>query len=348
MKINLFLLTTLLICFIGGYQKHVFAQDYPTFNNGSATGLYNNGVFYKTSTYLTGIDENSILVAFDSSASMLFHRNYGSTASEKILTISLVEENLQQNLLWGGYVFGFANPPINLNAYLIKTNSQGDTLWTHIYEDLFSVSGINTTTDSSYIVSFSGNHGLLAKINRTNGDTLWSKHIDYSVNGLSNRVIFSGAMLESADSAFYVGGITYPTSNAQFLLAKTDLSGNPIWLKAYGDTTANICWSGTKCHDDGFALAGQSAPSPGFGGDTLFYNDFLIVRTDIKGDTLWCKRYDHYGSIDKAYDVIQTHDNGFAIVGISKSSNNTAIQFFKTILIKTDSLGNVMWVKSYD
>lgn len=67
-----------------------------------------------------------------------------------------------------------------------------------------------------------------------------------------------------------------------------------------------------------------------------------IIRLNNLGDTLWTKSYIFgSGALNAA---VQTLDGGYAISGFTNSAGIGLRDFF---LIKTDSLGNVMWSKAY-
>jgi hypothetical protein len=132
-----------------------------------------------------------------------------------------VQQDLDKNYLISGrtdsYVSGFGT-----DMYLIKLDTNGDSLWTKTYGGNFmeTSSGLWTTTDGGYILTGSSNtfsngdfDGYVVKTNN-NGDTLWTKHyggtgVDYlsSVQQTSdNGYIFAGltSILGSGDNNMYI------------------------------------------------------------------------------------------------------------------------------------------------
>ena len=91
----------------------------------------------------------------------------------------------------------------------------------------------------------------------------------------------------------------------------------------------------------------------GFHGST----DLFLLKTNSSGDTLWSKCYGSPGS-DQFSSILHTEDNGFLITGSSYYSGGDIPSHYGVlstdiILIKTDSIGNILWLKvlggsSYD
>jgi hypothetical protein len=92
-----------------------------------------------------------------------------------------------------------------------------------------------------------------------------------------------------------------------------------------------------QTNDGGYALAGYTNS---FGaGD----KDFWLVKTDSVGNQLWNKTYGGLGD-EVAYSVIQTNDGGYALAGYTNSFGAGDKDFW---LVKTDSVGNQLWNKTY-
>ncbi|MBE0571456.1 MAG: T9SS type A sorting domain-containing protein, partial [Ignavibacteriaceae bacterium] len=110
-----------------------------------------------------------------------------------------------------------------------------------------------------------------------------------------------------------------------------------IWTKTFGGTLADVGNSVKQTNDGGFIVAGTTS-SFGAGGQ-----DIYLIKTDENGETLWTKTFGGSGN-DRASNVVETNDNGYAIFGTTNSYGNGGDDF---LLWKTDSLGNTEWYKSY-
>ena len=111
-----------------------------------------------------------------------------------------------------------------------------------------------------------------------------------------------------------------------------------IWTKTFGGPLADVGNSVKQTNDGGFIVAATTS-SFGAGGQ-----DIYLIKTDENGDTLWTKKFGGTGN-DRAANVVQTNDNGFAVFGTTNSYGNGRDDF---LLWKTNLLGNSEWYKIFD
>ena len=90
-------------------------------------------------------------------------------------------------------------------------------------------------------------------------------------------------------------------------------------------------------YDGGYIITGYT---PGLVG--VLYAKACLLKINKNGDTLWTKTFGD-SSNDVGYSVRQTNDGGF-IIGGTKNIQNQA--FSDAYLVKTDSLGNLLWSKT--
>lgn len=229
------------------------------------------------------------------------------------------------------------------DVWLVKTNSMGDTLWTKTYggsED-DNCNCVRQTSDGGYIlfaetVSFGSNYwkAWLIKTN-SSGDTSWTKIIG------DNRHYFIQSGMELLGEGYIFVGYHKASGAGQedLWIVKTDASGDTIWTKTYGGSEGDLGNSIKQTSDGGYIIA---ANTKSFGaGD---YN-FWLIRADSDGDTIWTKIY---GGIDSdiVNSVQQTSDNGFILAGSTRSFGN-ANGNYDIWLIKTNSLGDTLWTKTF-
>jgi hypothetical protein len=137
------------------------------------------------------------------------------------------------------------------------------------------------------------------------------------------------AIQQTSDGGFIIAGGTYSfgAGSTDMYLIKTDSLGNTQWTRTYGGPGDELANSVRQTRGGGYILAGLTS-SYGAGG-----YDIYLIRTNSQGDTLWTKTYG--GINDELAVCLQiTHDHGYIIVKSEPS------------LIKTDSLGNLLWEKS--
>lgn len=110
------------------------------------------------------------------------------------------------------------------------------------------------------------------------------------------------------------------------------------WQKTYGGTDSDWANYIVLTSDGGFIITGFTE-SFGVGG-----TDVYLIKTNYYGDTLWTRTYGGLGD-DEGQVVRQTNDGGY-IIGATTNSFVPGNQL-DLYLIKTDSVGNLIWSKTY-
>lgn len=129
---------------------------------------------------------------------------------------------------------------------------------------------------------------------------------------------------QSANGEYVIAGFTIEDSNNKVLVLKIDFNGNVIWQY----TCAGVATSIINLRDGGYLIAGLIYPNPiGYIG---------IFKINSNGVLDWEKNYDLIGGI--AYDVKQTSDGGFVIVGV---------QYGDIWILKVDANGELDWKKNF-
>ena len=129
------------------------------------------------------------------------------------------------------------------DAWLVKTDAYGDTLWTHAYggANYEHPHGVQQTFDGGYIIvsdteSYSsGSRDIWLVKTDSLGDTLWTR----SYGGGSEDL---GTWVEqTSDSGYIVTGITvsFGPGGRDAWLLKTDANGDTTWTLTFGDTGAD-------------------------------------------------------------------------------------------------------------
>ena len=200
--------------------------------------------------------------------------------------------------------------------------------------------GSNYTLISSVSCLGIGLRSVFAKLDST-GNVIIEK-----VNGAEWHDCFSGGLaglIKLQDSTFiYAGSINDTTSQADVLLYKLSKDGDSIWIRQYGDTAFQSGWQSRQTRDHGFIITGQTCTFDRQG-------DVLLIKTDSNGIEQWQK---HYGgsNADIATSVDTCFDGGFLITGGTRSygiGGGPRNEFSNGYIIKTDSLGNIKWSKTF-
>jgi len=246
----------------------------------------------------------------------------------------------------GGYIItgAVSNTPTSLglpneSLFLLKIDYQGDTVWNKMYPNIngTTVGGIvKQTFDSGYIVTAneeayldSINNPLIIKTN-SYGDTLWTRCFDWISYEDGSGISHSFDIEQTADSGFIF------SFNGH--LIKTDAQCDTLWTKNYEGLKVGIGRTISQTTDGGYIVI-----SSAFSFFTLTQEAYL-TKLNSQGDTLWNKIFNS-DSIVGVNSVEQTTDGGYIIMGALSNSIN--LPDFITYLTKTDSLGNILWTKTY-
>ncbi|MBN2378733.1 hypothetical protein JXM67_02890 [candidate division WOR-3 bacterium] len=238
----------------------------------------------------------------------------------------------------GGYiVFGnIVSPAGSSYIWLLKTDSNGDTLWTRAYAGpapAYCYSG-QQTSDGGYIIAGAteslGDNHLDIWLIKTNpaGDTQWTK----TYGGIGYDEAYS--IQQTEDEGYIItgthDGLTDPWSGDMWLL-KTDSVGDTLWTKTWAAENPTMTDVGNcvrQTTDGGYILSCYTD----FSGVT--YNGIVVMKTDDKGDTLWTYR----DTIWFMPCVAQTTDGNFVATGYNNED---------MFLVKLDSEGGLLWKKVF-
>jgi hypothetical protein len=216
---------------------------------------------------------------------------------------------------------------------LIKTDPYGNKEWSKSY------GGPEEESDPELIQTSDEGFALVSKIHPDGGNAdICLIKTDKAGNIEWNQTYGDAKMdwdcptslIQLSDGSFVLASATEWFGESDFCLIKTDNNGNVEWNKTYGTENRDIFPSLVQTFDGGFALAGYTITD-----DEHLMGDFLLVKTDNRGNMLWNQTY--LGATVLGYpSLIQTVDGGFALSGGKGSSESGDCDFW---LIKTDEYG---------
>ena len=230
---------------------------------------------------------------------------------------------------------------------------------------------ITKTTDAGYAIlgyTQSTNGDVIGKTN--NSFDYWLLKFDAN-NHLQWQKTYGGTdddrgrdIIQTTDGGYAILG--YSKSNdtdvsenfgdQDFWIAKLNPTGAILWQKSFGFSGADNGISFIQTTDNGFLLTGvlDVSASGGLGNSKNARvkhagGDYWAIKIDALGNKQWSRYYG--GSFTETpYDVIQTNDNGYIIVG-SSDSNDVDISNSKGSydfwIIKISETGNLIWEKSF-
>ena len=182
------------------------------------TGIYKNG------TNCTATNFNSFITKLNSSGQVQWTKYFGGPGDDELFVIRQLDDN-------GYALFGWTNSQGAGGAdfYLIRTDEQGDSIWSKTYggpEHDFGY-GMDITSDGGFIMVGSYSDSSMAIKTNADGNIIWEK------------------VLGSRCGSSYFKAITTLDKNLAFLiyqnpqscsssLIKTNLDGDVLWQKNWG------------------------------------------------------------------------------------------------------------------
>ena len=301
----------------------------------------NNGNYLVTSKVIYNLQTEIYLLYLNSRGDSIWANTYGGNQDD--YPYNGIET------FDGGYaVFGWTKSHgAGLeDAWLIKTDDQGDIIWSKTYGEYslndYGIHG-QQTSDSGYVITgYHGNwgsyHVWLIKTDQQ-GDTVWTRTFGQEL-GSENKGL---AVQQTDDDGFIVVGQTnYNFPEVDIYIIRTDQSGNLRWSQIYGlNQTGNINpkrgLSVDQTDDGGFIIAGTAY----YSGHT--HISAYLLKIDSLGRKEWEKIFGG-SSWDQAMSVKQCEDQGYIITGWTCSFGNGNQYVY---LIRTDSMGDSMWTRIY-
>jgi len=132
--------------------------------------------------------------------------------------------------------------------------------------------------------------------------------------------------------------------NNDFLLKKTDLSGNILWEKYHGGTNDDRGYVVREVND-GLVLAGAMLSKTYGDLKTNGGWDGLVIKTDKVGNVIWKQNYGKNRG-ETIRDIIKTNDNGYIFCGYTFSYDYETHHGGKDFwIVKTDHNGKIKWEK---
>jgi hypothetical protein len=293
---------------------------------------------------------------------------YGGKGADLFYSIIETKNN---NFIAVGRFFSEIN---NSNNYIvIKFSSNGDEIWQRISNSNINESAraIIETNEGNYIIAgTSGNSAYYFKMNAS-GDIIWLNKI--SLNTYSYPEI--RAIDKIGDSNFVMVGNSNIIKNYNILVIMIDNNGNLLWSNEYSPGVADavavtknndilvVCankllrlnvkgdligektitgnysyqfYSIKKTADCGFILAGFAEGSG--------YKDACFLKIDDEGNKIWEKVLGT-GWEEVAIGSDEMKDSGVFVIAKAPDEDGGP---YKTWLLMTDSLGNILWTRKYD
>jgi hypothetical protein len=222
------------------------------------------------------------------------------------------------------------------DAFLLKTDKNGKQQWSKEYKygDFDDrTEAVCRTSDNGYILTGWGkdtsyNYWII----KTDefGNEQWSK----IYGGDKDDYGHTKNCYQTSDGGFVTGGFSSSFGAGKFdaWIIKTDLNGNMVWDKTYGETKDDVCW-GLKSTSDGGFVAVVTKNYNGFSGDK---DDINIIKLDSEGNIEWVQEYGG-PDIQLGGSIDTTSDGGFIVSGCTGTFHSSRSD---ALLVKFSSMEN--------
>ncbi len=206
------------------------------------------------------------------------------------------------------------------DVWLIKTDTNGIQEWQQTFGGSENDRGysVQQTNDSGYIITGytvsydSDSTGCDVWLIKTDTNGIQEWHNTYGGSGITNKFDIGHSVQQTNDGGYIIAGDTeiYFMVKSDFLLIKTDSSGNEEWYRKFGGASSDRGRSALQTVDGGYAVLGwASSYGPGD-------SDVYLIKTDSSGNNLrnYIFKFEDNSS-DWGYSFQQTKDEGYIIVG---------------------------------
>lgn len=239
------------------------------------------------------------------------------------------------NVFVTGYSTGTGS---DFDYLTIKYNNNGDTLWTRRYAGVLNHDdyswALALDNEGSIYVTGSSFEGAPYRYSCTtikynpNGSVSWlNKATDPSNTG-GRRIV-----IDKFKNAYICGEIGATTD---FLTIKYTQSGQILWEKSYGGSSSDYTQAIATDSNLNIIVTGWIY-------STTTKNDYLTIKYNNNGDTLWTRRYNGTaGTYDEATALCVDKNNDIYVSG---RSTGTSGYDFTTL--KYSASGTQQWVTRY-
>ncbi len=217
------------------------------------------------------------------------------------------------------------------DMYLIKTDAEGNELWTEAYGTSRNEAGIGVQEleGGSLIVVgttilLGGNSQIFASKADAEGNEIWSKGVgDFGATATDVTLSADGNIVIAAER------------NDDPYLLQIEAEGNLQWDNVLGFGAIQGLQSVALADDGGYIMVASTS--------ILIGDEMTIIKTDSEGDFEWLSSAveNDSGSRLEARSVIQTQDGGF--IGLSNIGGGVNAAF----AYKVNSQGDSVWIQQH-
>ena len=286
------------------------------------------------------------LIRTDAVGDTLWTRTYGGAESESGNSVC---ETSDGGFIIVGDTYSFAEH--GNDVYLIKTDTNGDTVWTRTYgaepqwwpyDDKRYDRGhsVRQTADGGFVIVGATNdfdgyffYGEDVYLIRTDasGGILWENIFP---SGPAGAWEYGLSVVEASDSGYVLTGLWNDHSRC---LIKMSKDGSDEWARASYECNYAIGRSVDRTSDGGYIITGLRQDCEG-------HNYLLLWKTDELGNTVWERDFGGV-AMHQGYSVKETIEGGYVAVGHSPCPGGGC--GWEVYLLKCNPSGDTLWTSTY-
>lgn len=275
------------------------------------------------------------MAKYNADGVLLWNKTFGASYIDEVYQVKQTQDG---GFILAGMTTAFGNAG---EGWLIRTNSQGNTLWNKSFHP--AVGNSPSAWDYLYDVVETADGGFVAvgyAAMDTNMIQAWILKVNND-GALQWGNTFGGEYWDrlfslklTSDGGFVAGGDKHVTHNDTVYkhdgwLVKFNSSGDTLWTRSFGDNEHDIFRCVSPISGGGYILSGERQLTEADG-----YRMWL-VKTNENGDEIWSNVYNH-GVFSS---VLQSEDHSFMAAGTTTSASTS----YEGFMMKTDQAGTELF-----
>ena len=366
---------------IGGTEGDAINCMLKTQDSGLILGCYSNSNKSGTKSENSRGSNDFWLVKVDKNGDKQWDRTYGGNNSESII---FIDRTIDGGYVLGGSSSSDSSGDKseqlrgNYDYWLVKVDKDGRKQWDRTYggSKYDYIKSVIQTADKGYFLAgtsdspISGEKSEAGKGRKDywviKTDSLGNIEWDKTIGGADEEFLTS--TFQTIDQGFLLFGSTdsdigYDVSHNSYgrsdiWVVKIDKNGNKEWNRRYGGNFFDYLTAVEKANGGGYILAATTSSDVGYDvSDSprgVFDVDCWILKVSDNGTLLWDKRIGGNNN-ERFLSIDQLSNNSIIFAGISRSpisgekseENIGKDKEHDYWVVKTDSLGNIKWDKTW-
>ena len=308
------------------FSASAFAQHYFLKTYGGAGAYSDFAAIIKTAdggfaatgyTELNGAKGEVLLVKLDATGNIQWSKTYGTDSVDAGAALQQMPDG---GFAIAGYTYGSPNDVAYDDGLLIRTNANGNLLWSKAFggNDYDEFAAL-TLQDSMLVASgntSSFGTGLEAGlITRTDA----SGNLDWAVAASQNLFQAYQAVIKTSDGNYLAAGQTLKSGSLSFdpFIVNYNNDGSVLWSKRFGITGGQVIYAIAEAKDGGYVFTGTSPASVANSSPEI-----LIAKIAHDGTFEWAKTF---GSpfYDRAQSIVINSDSSITVAGHTRIDTAT-------------------------